>query len=169
VELGRLGSGVICRVKAVCHLLRPQQFWTLANVLWASSTAGAPCYGSFNHDSILFFLGAFAKLRKNDTYLRLVCPSVRLSAWYKLGSHWTDFHEVWCLNVLWKYVEKCQCSLKSNKNKWCFTWRPIYIFIICLSIVLKVRNISYRVLETIKTNILFTIYFFFSKILSFVR
>ena len=79
MELGRLGSGVICRVKAVCHLLRPQQFWTLANVLWASSTAGAPCYGSFNHDSILFFLGAFAKLRKTTRIFVLsvrpfVCP-----------------------------------------------------------------------------------------------
>ena len=42
-----------------------------------------------------------------------VLPSVRMG---KLGSHWTDFHEILNLNFLRKYVEKIQVSLKSDKN-----------------------------------------------------
>jgi len=43
---------------------------------------GAACYGSFNHVSILY--RRLRKTAKNDKYLRLVRPSVRLSAWYSL-------------------------------------------------------------------------------------
>jgi hypothetical protein len=36
----------------------------------------------------------------------------------QLGSHWTDFHEIWCLSVFRKKLsEKTQVSLKSEKNK----------------------------------------------------
>ena len=34
----------------------------------------------------------------------------------KLGSHRTDFHEIWYLSVFRKYVENIQVSLKSDKN-----------------------------------------------------
>jgi len=27
-----------------------------------------------------------------------------------------------------KHVEKIKILLKSDKNNWCFTWRPIHIF-----------------------------------------
>jgi hypothetical protein len=39
-----------------------------------------------------------------------------------LGSHWTDFHEIWHLSIFRKFV------LKSDKNNGHFTWRPEYIF-----------------------------------------
>jgi len=53
----------------------------------------------FRTDLILYKLSAFIfiifrcvrKIAKNDCQLRLVCPSVRIE---QLGSHWTDFHEV---------------------------------------------------------------------------
>jgi len=34
----------------------------------------------------------------------------------QLGSHWTDVHEIWCLGILRKSVEKIQVSLKADKN-----------------------------------------------------
>jgi len=46
----------------------------------------------------------------------------------QLGSHLTYFHEIWYLNVLRKYVEKINVSLKSDKNNGYLTWRPVYIF-----------------------------------------
>jgi hypothetical protein len=57
----------------------------------------------------------------------------------QLGSQLTDFHEIWYLRIFRKSVEKIQISLKSDKNKGHFTWRPRYIFIIFL---LRMRNVS---------------------------
>jgi len=34
----------------------------------------------------------------------------------KLGSHWTDFHEIWYLCMFRKSVEKIRVSLWSDKN-----------------------------------------------------
>jgi hypothetical protein len=59
------------------------------------------------------FLGCFAKLRK-VTIIFLM--SVRLSArMEQQGSHWTDFHEIWYLSIVRKYVEKFKASLASDK------------------------------------------------------
>jgi len=46
----------------------------------------------------------------------------------QLGSHGTDFHEIWYLSIFQKYVEKIQVSLNSDKNNGYFTWGSIYIF-----------------------------------------
>jgi hypothetical protein len=63
------------------------------------------------------FLGAFAKLREGllaSSCLSAclpaclsVCvrPSVRME---QLDSHWTDFHEIWYLNIFRKSVDKIQ-------------------------------------------------------------
>jgi len=32
------------------------------------------------------------------------------------------------MSIFRKSVEKIQVSLKSGKNNWYFTWRPMYIF-----------------------------------------
>ena len=45
----------------------------------------------------------------------------------QVASHWTDFHEIWYLNIFRKSVQKIQVSIKSDKNNGHFTWRPIYI------------------------------------------
>ena len=46
-----------------------------------------------------------------------VCLSVSLSTrMEQLGSHWTDFHEIWYLGIFRRYVQKIQVSLISDRN-----------------------------------------------------
>ena len=48
------------------------------------------------------FLGAFAKLRKALIGVVVsVLPSVVKE---QLGSHWTDFHEIWYLSFFRKFI-----------------------------------------------------------------
>ena len=66
------------------------------------------------------------KLRKATiSFVKFVRLSVRMQ---QLRSHRKEFHEIWCLNVLRKSVEKVQVSLKSDKNKGYFAWKPIYLW-----------------------------------------
>ena len=61
--------------------------------------------------SVMFvLLGAFARLRKATLWFIV---SVRLE---QLGSHWTDFHEIWYLNIFRKSVEQIPSFIKSDKN-----------------------------------------------------
>ena len=64
------------------------------------------------------------KITRSVYYVRRVC----LSAWEQLCSHWTDFHEIRYMSILWNSVEKIQILLKSYKNNEYFTWRPVCIF-----------------------------------------
>jgi hypothetical protein len=54
-----------------------------------------------------------------------VCLSVRMN---QMGSHSTDFHRIWHLRIFRKPVEKIQVSLKSDKYKGYFTWRPMCVY-----------------------------------------
>ena len=98
-------------------------------------------------------LVAFAKLRKETIgcvmSVRLfVRPPVHME---QLGSHYTDFHKNLYLRIFRKSVEKIQMSLKSDKNKRYFTWRPIYIFLAYLvHFFLKLEILNKNVLENIK-------------------
>ena len=60
-----------------------------------------------NDVEVFLNLGALAKLRKATiTFLSVclsVCPSIRTE---RLGSHWTDFHEIWYLGIFRKSAEK---------------------------------------------------------------
>jgi hypothetical protein len=68
---------------------------------------------------------AFAILRKATVSFDM---SVRLSVCMEqLECQWTDFHEIWYLNIFRKSVKKIQVSLKSDENNGYFTWGPIYI------------------------------------------
>ena len=70
-------------------------------------------------DSGRRFLEAFAKLRKATiSVVMSVRPFVRME---QLGSHWTDFHEIWYLIIFRTTVEKIQVSLKPDKNNYYFT------------------------------------------------
>jgi len=74
------------------------------------------------------FLGLCAQLRKGTISFIMsarVCLSVRME---QIGSHRTDFHEIWYLSNFRKSVQTIQISFKSNKNNRHFTWRPIYVF-----------------------------------------
>jgi hypothetical protein len=65
------------------------------------------------------FKALFAKLRKATiSFVISVFSSVREE---QLGSHFTDFHEIWYLRIFRKFVEKIKVSLKSNKNNGHFT------------------------------------------------
>jgi hypothetical protein len=57
--------------------------------------------------------------------LASLCKSVRLE---QLGSHWTDFHEIWYFSFFRKYVENIQVWLQSDKSNGYFTWRTVYIY-----------------------------------------
>jgi hypothetical protein len=70
------------------------------------------------------FFGAFAKLRKAITVtVMTVSPPVPIE---QLGSHWTDFHEIWYLSIFRTSVEKIPFPLISDKKGY-FTLRPMYI------------------------------------------
>jgi hypothetical protein len=64
---------------------------------------------------------AFANVKSN-CYRSQACPSVLHSIRMgQLCSHWTDFHEIWYLNIFRKSVETIQFSLKYDTNNGCFT------------------------------------------------
>ena len=89
------------------------------------------------------------------------CLSVRMQ---QLGSHCTDFHEIWCLGIFRKSVEKIHVTLAYEKNKEYFTWRPMYNFWQCLD------EFFLKGAEKIKTYTFYVQYlFFFPKIVSFMR
>jgi hypothetical protein len=67
-----------------------------------------------------------------------VCPPVRM----ELGCHWTDFHEIWYLNIFRNSVVDIQVALKPYWNNEHFTWRPVHIFLISRWILLRMRNVS---------------------------
>ena len=63
----------------------------------------------------------------------------------KLGSHWTDFHEIWYLSIFFrKSLEKILVSLKSDKNNGYVTWRPSTFMTIYRWVLLRMRNVSYK-------------------------
>jgi hypothetical protein len=71
------------------------------------------------------FLGAFEELRK--AFVSFVV-SVRVSARNHSAPHWAGFNEIWYLCIFPNSGKEFQVSLKSDKNKGCFTWRPTYMY-----------------------------------------
>jgi hypothetical protein len=105
----------------------------------------------------MLFLGEFTKLlNATISFIMPVRPSVRLE---QLGCHWMDFHENRHLSIFWKYVEKMQVSLKHDKNKEYFTWRPMYIFYNISLNFSRTEKIFHMkvVVDKIKTHILCSI------------
>jgi hypothetical protein len=76
------------------------------------------------------FIMGFRKIAKVDYLLRLACQSICLSV-HPHGTIRLPLDR-FLLNLKFQnfrtYVEKIQGSLKTDKNKGHFTWRPIYIF-----------------------------------------
>ena len=79
-------------------------------------------------DSPTLFLGALANLPKATiSFMSVrVRPPARME---QLSSCHTDFHEIWYLRIFRKSVQKIKVSLKLDRNKGYFTWRPINIFV----------------------------------------
>jgi hypothetical protein len=83
-------------------------------------------------------LSGFAKLRKAASCL-YVCLSVCM---VQVDSHWTDFQEIWCLNILWKSLQNIQVWLKSTTIKGNL-YEDVRIFMVISGwILLRMRNIS---------------------------
>jgi hypothetical protein len=78
----------------------------------------------------------------------------------QLGYNWTDFHEVFIVQLLSKI------SLKSDMNNRYFTWRRIYIYDNLAEVFLKWEMLQTKVVGEIKTHCVFSN---FPKIVSFVR
>jgi hypothetical protein len=68
-----------------------------------------------------------------------VYPSVRMK---QLGSHRTDFHEIWCLSIFRKSVEKVQVSLKSDNNNGTLRKDLCTFMVISRWILIRMRNVS---------------------------
>ena len=85
----------------------------------------------------------------------------------QLGSHWTDFLEIWYLSNFLESVEKIQVSLTSYKNNGYFTWSPTYIFYHVSPIFLRMRNISDKsCIENQNTHFVINNFFFENTTLS---
>ena len=72
-----------------------------------------------------------------------LCLSVRPPARMEhLGSHWIDFHKIWCLSVFRKSVKKTELYLKSDNNNGTLHKDLCTFMIISRWILLRKRNTS---------------------------
>jgi hypothetical protein len=91
--------------------------------------------------------------RVRKRLLAASCLSIRME---QLGSHWTDFHEIWCLRISRKF----KFLLISDQNKRYFTWRSIYIFDhISLSSSRNEKCLWQKLSETRNTHYMFNSFF----------
>jgi hypothetical protein len=80
-----------------------------------------------------------------------VCLSFRMQY---LGSHLTDFREIWYYSTFRNSVQKIQDSLKPDKNNGYFKWSQIYVFDhISAHLFLEWEMFHTKFVEKIKTHI----------------
>jgi hypothetical protein len=79
------------------------------------------------------------KIAKSAYKFCHVCLSVHPPTCVENSALTTDFHEIWCLNIFQKSVQKIQVALKSDETNRYFIWRSILI-IPCSG--LRMRNVS---------------------------
>jgi hypothetical protein len=112
-------------------------------------------------DRCPFVLGAFAKLRI-ATITSVV--SVRVE---QLGSHWTDFHEIWVFfeNLSWKFeFHKNLTRITGNIH----TYTNIHFWKYRTHFVLEGEIFQTKLVEKIRTHFILTNLFFSSKIAPFL-
>ena len=112
-----------------------------------------------SHSRTHAFLDAFAEMRKAAISF-VMCLSVLLPAWDNsapTGRIFTKF----CIWVFFrKTSEKNQVSLKSEKNNCTLRNDQYTFFMICCSVLLKMRNISDKsCIENKKTRFMFNNFF----------
>jgi hypothetical protein len=83
-----------------------------------------------------------------------VCLSLHVG---RLGSHRTDFDEIWYLSVTWKSVKKIKVSLKCSKTNGYFTWKHFHIYDNVL-LNSSYNEKCFKVVEKIKTHTLNNIF-----------
>ena len=89
-------------------------------------------------------------------------PSVRME---QLGSHWADFHEIWCLRFFFSKICRENSSFIKiwQERRALYMKTDIHFFIISHWIILRIRNVSDKHCIEIKTHILCWIIFYFRK------
>jgi hypothetical protein len=103
------------------------------------------------------------KTAKKRICFMSLCPSVRTE---HLGSHRTDFHEIWQLSIFRELVEKTKVWLKSDPNNWYFAWRPTYIYV-NISLNSSYNEECFKAVEKIKTHFMFSN--IFQKLVLFMK
>jgi hypothetical protein len=100
------------------------------------------------------FLGALAKLRRATvSFVMSVCME-------QLGSHWTDFREMWHLRVFRNSVERIQVWLKYDRNNGYLCGVLTKFMIISRWIVLRIRNVSGKIRREIQSKyFVFNVFF----------
>ena len=91
-------------------------------------------------------------IAKSDCYLH-----VRVE---QLGSHWTDFHEVWYWNILRKSVQKIQVSLKPERVVATLHEDLCSFMIVSRGITRRMGNVLDKIVEKIRTHILCSVTLF---------
>ena len=83
----------------------------------------------------------------------------------QLGSQWKDFHEIWYLGIFRNICrQKLKFLLKSDKNNGYYKHIKYAFMITSRSVLFRMKNISHKIVEKIKTHVLCSITrFFFSK------
>jgi hypothetical protein len=113
---------------------------------------------------IIVSLGVLAELRKETVGFMSVRTFVRME---QLGSHWTDFYEIYYLNVFRSTVDKFQVPLKSDKMTSTLHEDQYTFLIMSRPVFLRMRNTSGICRGNQNTYYVFSNDF--SKILPFVR
>jgi len=113
------------------------------------------------------FFRRVGKITKSDyqlvhflPYVLYVRPSVRME---QLGSHWRDFYEILYLRIFRKSVKKFKFHQNLTRITGTLHEERHTFLIISRPVFLRMRNISYKFVDEIKTHILCSTYFFFRK------
>jgi len=118
----------------------------------------------------MFFLGAFAKLRKTAISFALsVFSSFCLSSWNNSAHHWTEYHGIRYMQIFRKSILKIQVLLKSEKNNGYLHEKLCKFMIIFLLILVTMRNVSDKVCRENQNTYSMFNNFFFPKIVPVTR
>jgi hypothetical protein len=86
-----------------------------------------------------------------------VRPSVRME---KLGFHWTDFHEIWQLNIFQKMYPENSNFIQSDKKRGTL-YKDQYVFLVTSCLIhLRMTTAPESFVDRIKIHILSFINFF---------
>ena len=122
-------------------------------------------YQQFSHFLLLF--RSVRKIAKNEllasSYL-YVCLSVHLSQQNNLASTGWVFIKFDILSIFRKYVEKNLTSITGTLHE----DQYIFFLILCPSVLLRMINVTYRVVKKVKTHVC-SVTFFILTVVPFVR
>ena len=124
----------------------------------------------------LTILGAFAKFRKaTSSFVMSVRPSTSPPArpparMQQLSFHRKGFHEIWCFNIIRKYVKKVHLSINLTRITGTLSEHLLCTFVIISRwILLRMRNVSDKSWrENQNTHFVFS-KLFLLKIVPFLR